>query len=55
MNSSDLHKIISLISLSKDLEVLDSGNKKKIVKRAKNKIKGKALNKVLNKVNFWSK
>lgn len=49
---STLNKILSV---TKDVSTLASGDKNKIEKRVKNKVKAKLLHKGLNKVGFWSK
>lgn len=46
-------KLFKSLSVAKDITILASGNKKKIVKRVKNKTKAKLLNKVLAKTGFW--
>ena len=46
-------KLFKILSVAKDVSTVASFDNKKIVKRAKNKVKAKVLNKVLAKSGFW--
>jgi hypothetical protein len=46
-------KLFKGLSIAKDISTVATFDSKKIVKRGKNKIKAKLLNKALAKVGFW--